>query len=130
MSSLFSSNSYLALFQHLPLALATYFVTLQIPHLNLQQREISEDLNVFAVPFQCVPIRLDCLDIFLVRPLKQAIDVPTNVRLQVISQPSPGVISKSFAQNQNFSSSELIFYCMSRRVSFHLTLSFQCNFTT
>lgn len=67
-----------------------YLVPFQVPHLNLKEGEVPEDLDVFPVPFEGVPVALDGLDVFLVRPLEEAVHVPANMRLQIVSQPSPG----------------------------------------
>lgn len=54
----------------------THPVTLQVSHLDLQEGEISKDLQVVFVPFQCVSVALNSLVILLVRPLEQTVHVP------------------------------------------------------
>lgn len=55
----------------------THPVTLQVSHLDLQQWEISKDLQVVFVPFQCVSVALYSLIVLLVRPLEQTVHMPT-----------------------------------------------------
>ena len=52
--------------------------------MHLEQREISEDLNVFRVPLERIAVALDGLVVLLVRPLQQPVDVPTHVGLEVV----------------------------------------------
>lgn len=54
-------------------------VSFQVPHLNLQEREIPKDLYVVLVPFEGVPVALYGLVVLLVRSLKETVNVPANV---------------------------------------------------
>jgi len=45
-------------------------VALQVSHLDLQQREVSQDLQVVLVPLQSVAVTLDGFVILLVRALQ------------------------------------------------------------
>lgn len=63
----------------------TYFITFQIPHLDLKKRKIPEDLNILLLPFESIPVTLDGLIILFVRPLEQTINVPAHRWLEVIT---------------------------------------------
>jgi len=56
--------------------LATHPITFQIPHLNLQEGEISKNLDVILFPLEGISVALDALIIFLVRALKETVDMP------------------------------------------------------
>lgn len=51
-------------------------VALQVSHLDLQEGQVSEDLQVVLVPLQSVAVTLDGLVVLLIRALQEAIDVP------------------------------------------------------
>lgn len=51
-------------------------VALQVPHLDLQQRQVSEDLQVVLVPLQSVAVTLDGLIVLLIRALQEAVYMP------------------------------------------------------
>jgi len=54
----------------------THPVALQVPHLDLQQGEVSQDLQVVFVPLQRVAVALDGLVVLLVGSLQQPVHVP------------------------------------------------------
>lgn len=56
--------------------LFTHPVSLQVSHLDLQQREVSEDLQIVLVPLQSVAVTLDGLVIFFIGALQQAVHMP------------------------------------------------------
>lgn len=45
---------------------AAHPVTLQVPHLDLQQRQVPEDLQVVLVPLESVAVTLDGLIVLLI----------------------------------------------------------------
>lgn len=54
----------------------THPVALQVSHLDLQQGQVPEDLQVVFVPLQRVAVTLDGLVVLLIRALQEAVDVP------------------------------------------------------
>ena len=57
-------------------------VALQVPHLDLQQGQVSQDLQVVLVPLQGVTVALDGLVVLLVGALQQAVHVPAWERVK------------------------------------------------
>ena len=67
----------------------SYLVSLEVPHLDLQEREIPENLDVVLVPLEGVPVALDGLVVLLVRALQEAEHVPADVRAEVVAEAAP-----------------------------------------
>lgn len=61
---------------HMTPPAAPHPVALQVSHLDLQQGQVPEDLQVVLVPLQSIPITLDGLFVLLVRALQKTVDVP------------------------------------------------------
>ena len=57
-------------------------IALQVPHLDLQQGEVAQDLQVVLVPLQGVAVALDGLVVLLVRALQQPVHVPAWERVK------------------------------------------------
>ncbi len=68
------------------------FIAFQIAHLNLQQAEIAQNLNVLLVPLEGVAVALDGLLVLLVGALQQSVDVPTHVTFEVVPEAASHVI--------------------------------------
>ena len=67
----------------------SYLVSLEVPHLDLQEREVPENLDVVLVPLEGVPVALDGLVVLLVRALQEAEHVPADVRAEVVAEAAP-----------------------------------------
>ena len=48
-----------------------YLISFKIPHLDLEERQISEDLDVVGIPPQRVPVTLDRFVVLLIGSLKK-----------------------------------------------------------
>mmetsp|Transcript_26566 Transcript_26566/g.67630 ORF Transcript_26566/g.67630 Transcript_26566/m.67630 type:complete len:382 (+) Transcript_26566:1532-2677(+) len=60
----------------------------QVAHLDLQQRQVPQDLHVVLVQPQCVEVALDGLAVVTVRAVQQAIHMPAHMTPQVCLQPT------------------------------------------
>ena len=76
-------------------------------NLNLQKRQISENLNVVLVPFERVPVTLDGLVVLLVAPLQQTIHVPADVGPEVVTEAATDVIVRLVLTTQTVESQAL-----------------------
>jgi hypothetical protein len=73
-------------------------IALQVAHLNLEQGQVPQDLQIVFVPLESIAIAFDCFGILLIRPLEQAEHVPTNVRTEVVGEtPADMVVGLLFA---------------------------------
>lgn len=64
----------------------TYPVAFQVAHLYLEQRQVAQDLNIVLVPLERIPVALDRLVILFICALQDAVDMPTDVTLQIVAQ--------------------------------------------
>lgn len=88
----------------------THPVALQVPHLDLQKGQVSEDLQVVLVPLQSVAVALDGLVVLLVRALQEAVNVPAWDTPGVKETSPPHQPRKSFTRDtQSFYSCRLGF---------------------
>mmetsp|Transcript_8028 Transcript_8028/g.25135 ORF Transcript_8028/g.25135 Transcript_8028/m.25135 type:complete len:226 (+) Transcript_8028:1270-1947(+) len=58
-----------------------------VPELDLEQAQVSQDLDVVRVDFERLLVRLDRLLVVSIAPVQQAVDVPADVRPHVRPQP-------------------------------------------
>ena len=76
-------------------------------NLNLQKRQISENLNVVLVPFERVPVTLDGLVVLLVAPLQQAVHVPADVGPEVVTEAATDIVIRLVLATQAVESQAL-----------------------
>ena len=58
--------------------------TFQIPHLNLKESQVSENLDILGINSQGLFIGLDGFVVVSFGAIDEAVDVPTNVRSIVV----------------------------------------------
>lgn len=86
---------------------ARLLVALEVAHLDLEKRQVLQDLQVILLPLERVAVALDGLIVLLVAALEQSVDVPANVGAQVVSQTQTHILVGLLAAPQSVQSKPL-----------------------
>lgn len=81
--------------------MACLFVSLQITHLYLQQRQILENLQIVLLPFQGIAIALNRLIVLFITTLEQTVDMPADMATQIVTQAKADILVGLLATSQS-----------------------------